>query len=521
LATPFSEEMVVHEQEASPPRAWLYRYEATGIQEYILTTERMREMAAASSLVEELGEVLEKALPGDAEVLMSAAGTATVRFTSEIAAQSFTERWPMLVARKVPGLALVQYRLGVERDDLSESIAPLHRGLEAARNEPFVDLPEAGPLLARAGRTGLPAVAFRKDEQKFYELRGLVDAATRAKLRRTDLKHEDERYGVDKRLALADGRRFVEELSELGEGYAAVVHTDGNGVGAFLTGARLNHESYREFSKGLGEVTLDAARAAVQALASREHAADLVRIRPLVLGGDDLTVVITAEHALAFVERFTSEFERRSREKLGRFRAEGFTASSGVAFVKIGFPFHQAYRLAEQLCLAAKNALRSEADATPSAVLFHRVTTATIAPWEVIRQEELSAIGADKAVNTGALSAGPWRIDPIHPHSLAALQKLVEAMAATPRGSLREWLRIARNDLRRATAHWERMMEVLRSTSRQAGNRRHEELTETLRELGVDAETGWEKGASRTPLLDALVWSNLSPGGDRLWREDA
>jgi hypothetical protein len=85
----------------------------------------------------------------------------------------------------------------------------------------------------------------------------------------------------------------------------------------------------------------------------RERACPLV---PLIVGGDDLTVLIDGRFALAFVRDYLQRFGERTRTDLIR-HASGrhcLTASAGVAIVTPHFPFSTAYHIAEQLCASAK-----------------------------------------------------------------------------------------------------------------------------------------------------------------------
>ncbi len=106
----------------------------------------------------------------------------------------------------------------------------------------------------------------------------------------------------------------------------------------------------------------------------------VVPVVPIVLGGDDVTVLVAGRYALVFAAAFLREFEKLSRgdpvlthvlpadarshictgeEPAGgrcrRGEGVGLTAAAGVALVKWQFPFSQAYRLAEQLCSSAKS----------------------------------------------------------------------------------------------------------------------------------------------------------------------
>ena len=83
---------------------------------------------------------------------------------------------------------------------------------------------------------------------------------------------------------------------------------------------------------------------------------------PIVLGGEDLAILVRGDLAVAFARAFLEAFERESRARLGELAdrhgleglGQGLTACAGVALVKASHPFHLAFDLAEALCAHAK-----------------------------------------------------------------------------------------------------------------------------------------------------------------------
>ena len=158
--------------------SWLYRYEAKGIQEYILATEKLAEMLGASALIEDLAtEARGRAEGLGGTFIAGAAGSATFEFADAATLQGFAATWPMRVAQLLPGLKMVQAWAevsgGRHGEVLRDEVLPR---LETERNRPLVELPEAGPLIARARRTGRPALFSGRREED-----GLRDAATQQK----------------------------------------------------------------------------------------------------------------------------------------------------------------------------------------------------------------------------------------------------------------------------------------------------------------------------------------------------
>ena len=167
----------------------------------------------------------------------------------------------------------------------------------------------------------------------------------------------------------------------------AVVHADGNGLGEiFLKFAdHIDFEKdtaskevlnsryvkrLRAFSLALDVCTENAFIAALAEIAEREFHQDegkVLPLLPIILGGDDLTVMCDGKDALRFTNKFLTAFEvetaRIDHEIFGdiiskvagnAFTPKRLSACAGVAIVKPHFPFSAAYDLAEGLITSAK-----------------------------------------------------------------------------------------------------------------------------------------------------------------------
>lgn len=446
--------------------AWLYRYEAKSIQSWILGTDRLIELKGGSTLIQRLDEHAAASAEPSA-FLYAAAGAGTARFSSKEALERFARWWPVWVSRYAPGLELVQ--AWVEGDDLTT----LRERLGAQRNAPPAALPEAGPWVARAGRSGLPAVS--RDGTKG----GLLDAGTRARVRATrsddalgDLLSE----GLEDFTFETDLQRYPED-----EG-VALVHADGNGIGQVIHG--MSTDQLEAFSHELRRAAIEAGRSAVAGLfdferrdADVRRSGELVlRGRPIVAGGDDFTFLVRGRAGIALAHRWITTFESATR-RLGMNQGAGLTACAGVVLVRRGFPFRQQHALAEHLCDTAKRRFRS-APEEGSRMAFTRVTT-----------------------SLGEASAPSWSIQ-----DLERLADLVRKAASLPRGKLHQWS--AEPDPARRAAFWDRLKEVAEQDD--AG--RWSAFEESLGALG-DRTVAAIRGA--------LEWSRVAPPhSDLLWRDE-
>ncbi len=483
--------------------AFVYRAEAKGIQSWILASDRLRELKGGSALIDGLAadaHALFRRVGARGTLVSAAAGAVEVHFDDADTLARFAAAWPLVVEARAPGLTLVHAWTPASQR------AHLFARLGADRNRHVPDLPEAGPLAARSARTGLPAV--RRGEN------GMEDRIVRAKLAAAHGRGLDD-------LLPRDDLHFCDDAEQLGDSYLAVVHADGNGVGALFQQEQ-DAAACRALSENLTRATRAAAKRAVTALVawSQEQERLLapthgdgktrVRARPVVLGGDDLTFLVDAAYAMPFTHHFLAAFE----EETAGF-GKRLTACAGVAFVKTGFPFHAAHDLAESLCKAAKAGLRGNDGSTArSGLLFHRVTTSsTDTDWTDILDGEL----AGRAGGTSwFLSGGPYDLERLH-----ALAALTARTRDVPRKALREWLTLVQIDPSRASAHWKRAQEVAGAESSVWKN-----FAAALEALGHDPGTGWEQTARHagrrgpafhTALADALAWRTLQPDdADRL-----
>ena len=173
----------------------------------------------------------------------------------------------------------------------------------------------------------------------------------------------------------------------------AVIHIDGNGVGGIMKDLndskdrvapaefqeeigcdRDDPDALRRFLLAVNERLQNAVEHAFAAAwtridelshrddkrAGREHAA--IPVVPVILGGDDVTVITSGDYALPFAAAYLRYYEEATRsDPILRYLTppEGqgtgpMTAAAGVAIVKRNFPFHIAYELAEKLVERAK-----------------------------------------------------------------------------------------------------------------------------------------------------------------------
>ena len=468
-------------------------FEAKSIQDYILRSGRLRHIVGASELIDSLTRDLlddtlkALALKEGADVHLSRrAGGAVYLFSaSSKARDGFRDLWSALVRQYAPNLEFVA--ASGHGDSDYDAYLDASRGLQAARNRQPAWLPAGTPVTAYAPRTGNPAV---RCDRKL----GLQDAAT--------ARFGTDRFWrsgklTDKFARAVPVDRWPRNLEHRSEGdgshfpflpdnrYLAIVHADGNGLGQVLRqlGAQARTEPghfvalFRDFSEAVAEATQDAARQATEQilLSACGDEDGPVPARPIVLGGDDLTLLVRADLALAFTETFLRAFEDETQARLGALRGKypqltalpsALTAGAGIAFVKSSHPFHLAHALAESLAKYAKQAAKGKLAADERiapTIAYHRVTTASHGDYQDILEQEMTFGTRAPRIRT---TLGVYGIDPSPPQGLPALadlQTLVDLLAGEgmARGPARQILSLLgqdRDDARRRYVRWREVM---------------------------------------------------------------
>ena len=464
-------------------------FEANAIQSYILQGGRLRDIVGASYLLDQLcsadiasacsqvhlKEVFDDPV-GERQIMFTrkASGAIYAVLGSLGAAQELAALWSLWVRQRCPGLSFNQ-ALSSE-DSVFKVIGAGSKALGHARSMPATALPTAAPLVERSPRTGFAATK----RSKVFEQTELVDSAVAA--RRLVIK-EAQGDNQNKLLPPANGTtRYVYpvnldfdpegEADEYGFPFSGqnrsvgVLHADANGLGQVLLSIIAAAESDpknagKHFPKFLATLS---ARVADATVAAGRQAVELVLVpeafdvpgrqthvlpaRPILLAGDDLTIILRSDVALNFLATFSSAFEQETNNSFAKLRKEEFarpfvnqlpaalTMCAGVQFVRNNFPFAHALHLAEDLCSAAKNQARAlqskhKLALTPPAVCFHRMTTSLADEASAQSLQGLGAYGlgsnnkehskaglpslqglaslAGALSNTGHISAGPMR----------------------------------------------------------------------------------------------------------------
>ena len=376
-------------------KKYLYGAAVQGIQSFIFRTNVLREIVAASAEVQRIcmdgseGLFSQYEEPGGQSVIR-AAGNVKYVFQTEAACRRAVLEFPKILMNHAPGISVSQAVVMMDGDgDFQRASDELEKKLREQRNRPSVGVRQFGLLgMQRVRRTGLPeTLAAANGTMKKEMPQGMNLARTM--------------FG-EEMLQRARTSNCIEDFIGQND-WMAIIHADGNGLGQVVQAIARDKDQFAKFSRNLDKATCQAAQRAFTMLSEEQkvNARGIIPMRPVVLGGDDLTLICRGDLALDFVGNYLECFEEETETYLGDILKENhlygsrphLTACAGIAFIKSAYPFHYGYDLAETLCSQAKADAKKEKhlvdNLAPSCLMFHKVQDSFIEDYTGIVQREL------------------------------------------------------------------------------------------------------------------------------------
>lgn len=501
---------------------YAYLFEAKGIQRYIFDSGPLRDLVGASDLVAGLASsgdpdpsgLLQQALSaldlqGSIGFSRCAGGSFCAHSDDVLSLQRLRGLWRLAVGLRCPGLELSDAG-PVAGDGPIEALRNAYDAGGAVRENTAAELPPAGhPLAAFNPRTGRLMTARYKHGQDLVPV-DVVSGAHRA--RAQELQHSRDPDSVARRflarLTHEDDKPFVfprnlerdEEDTFANPAFPflkedqriAVVHADLSGLGQIFqraTQAATRRQTMLQLAMAIERAIEAAARAATKELllpkampwpstSARQH---IIPARPVVLGGDDITILVRADLALPFAQRLLIDIEQQSASSLAELSRhlgseaaalklpERLSACAGIAVVKAGQPFLMANELAESLCSFAKRSAKFTMSGAerkppyPALLAFHNAQSTLQQHYQTILGQEMTAPGGIR------LTANPYLVGRSDSETASCeydrLLALARALDGVPqgRGKLLEAARFLFEDKQAAQESWKRWREVLSS----------------------------------------------------------
>jgi hypothetical protein len=415
--------------------AYLYGASVQGIQGFIFQTNKLKEIVGASELVEQIctTKFLEVTgiLKDDKNLIINAAGNIKYIFEDKTKCEHLVRIFPKIIMDFAPGITISQAVVPTT-GDLPKDIDCLEQLLKAQRSKASMPIETGFMGLERDRRAG--GVAFISRNKRKGGIEEICEA-THKKLQKSDpeyqykdeLQKENLFFKIsNKVVSKEEVPHDVEKITESGKNsWLAIIHADGNALGILLQtlGKKLKENKVSEekvktafstFSKSLDTATKEAARIAFENVIKVDLTKYKYPIRPVILGGDDLTVIIRADLALDFTIKFLEAFEKET-EKQFKFLFDdyeikgfenGITACAGIAYIKEKYPFHYGVHLAELLTGKAKKFSKKDGKPIPpSSLSFYKVQSSFIESLEDMTEKTLTA-----TISNVSFDYGPYLI---------------------------------------------------------------------------------------------------------------
>lgn len=383
------------------------------------------EQESGAESIEEV--VKSNQLPADCYVAYIGGGNTLILFKEEVAGENnsnlkrIVQEFTSTLLCKYPGLKIGAAIGDIQLDEanFSASISAMYQQLQQNKQKihPVVNVPMTGHTLP-CPVNGESANAYIKD--------GLTVGGPRfishEVLAKTEMAEEANQKLADRfRDALNQEvqYQFPQEFNNLGsqegDNYLAIVHIDGNSMGERFNQCKTLAERTK-LSRTVASVTEKAFYQIVKLAASispKQYLSEGIDVgssnhpylpmRPIIIGGDDVTFVCHARLAVVLAQAFMKELEDLSRKKLGELsKDENDTAiysCAGIAILNVSYPFFRGYELAEQMCAKTKEQAREKGGSWLDFIILHGEQAPTV---DQIREQEYTS------VKGGQLHFGPY-----------------------------------------------------------------------------------------------------------------
>ena len=495
---------------------FLYGLTIHSIQGYIFQTNKLKEIAGASELVEQIctgmfAKIIKTTAEGlkdDENAIRNAAGNVRYLFDDLETCKELVRTFPKKILEFAPGIHISQAVVQIKETDVFQTKSEELEGLlTAQRNNPIRPVDLGYIAINRSRRTGLPSVERKKDnnEALINDRATVCKRACFERSKGTKNRVNTDFFGeVDFKDRMPDDFEAMVS-SNPNYSWLAVIHADGNNMGQALQSlGNTNAETLKAFSKAVDLATKTAAQNAFKATMSTFEIENtkIIPFRPIIVGGDDLTVICRADLALKFTQAYLEHFKKETETNFKNTKLStlenGLTACAGIAFVKVSYPFHYAISLAEKLCSHAKTNAKAKPTVnglTPSCLMFHKVQDSFVEEYSEIIKRELTA-----KLSKCGFDFGPYYTieTPTIDGLLKSASELNGKEGNAIKSSLRQWLTDLHNNEDLANQRMNRLLSV--------GNHK------IIDKLGLRVSKGMF--GTKSPVYDWLTVLSLNSNND-------
>lgn len=429
------------EQETHTGKKHLVLLDTDHIKKYVFATDKLKEIRGASAMLDELNriemETLAQELDPDAQIIYANGGAGLFRVSDanpeDLIRRVQQQYRAKTVSGSITGVSLPES----SADNEQELLQHLFLNAQIAKAEPpCIQTIITHPLFKLCESCGVEyavktTAELREDEEErpgntnpellclscFNKRRRDIEIKSeigREINRLSNHPHQEDPgsqklwdcllFGVRDRLNEFTGRSLNRpaDLNQLGEmsrpsNYIALIYADGNNMGTIID--NLSVAQLGEFSTtvdaGIRQAVVDAIRGPLWPAPGQA----CFPFDILLLGGDDLVMVTTAQKAIDAAIKITTSFYAHTkgiRNMVHQQAGEhGPTLSVSVVFIHAKFPFATSLSLAESALKFTKKAFARQrienANATPQGMInFMVVHSSNTLDFTTLYEQELS-----------------------------------------------------------------------------------------------------------------------------------
>lgn len=359
------------------------------IQDYIFSSNRLKDNIGASYLIKHFFDDI------NTEEGFCGGGNLFRLCQDEQEAQSIIRELSIKIYESCPGLSFsVAYLPDFDTEDFQNSMDRLQKKLheEKNRRQQQSTLPSYGinaqcsssPYSAELVCKTPPDAGDMLSKQVYAKRQAAASALREAQsLYRNEL-----------------GTEFIlpENFDDLGqdkgsESFIAVIHIDGNQIGDLFQ-KQATFEACKKLSTEI-DSACELAFKNMLSMAVKEITTGkwqhynkrlkksamqkYLPIRPLFIGGDDITFISEGRLGLSLAIEFMNQFSQNMKH-------HDISSCAGIALAKTNYPFYQVHKLASSLCRSAKNK-RLATDSKLDHLDYHIISSSVNQELGDIRQE--------------------------------------------------------------------------------------------------------------------------------------
>ncbi|HNU97088.1 MAG TPA: hypothetical protein PKG99_00255, partial [Candidatus Syntrophosphaera thermopropionivorans] len=333
-------------------------------------------------------------------------GNLYLQCKTEDEAKNIVRNLSKRIFEKAPGLSFNAVILKAEEEkDFSYRMQRLYQKMaeEKRTHHQITTLPSYG-INAQCSAGPLSAQYLDNSEGSRKYISEVVQ------VKRIAAKRAESEFKDKYKEALGDDFEPTDEFLKISplkgeDSHIAVVHIDGNGIGAIFSTLKTLSD-YQEFSNKLNNDMQQALRETIKILEDKIRKGEwdynyktvneqnilkyILPLRPIYIGGDDITFVCEGRLGIELSCIFIEEVQKL-------LNRDDVSFCAGVAIAKTNFPFFQIYKAADALCRSAKNKrlqdIKEEvAKKSDSYIDFHMINSSVYSNLEKVRKIQYTSI---------------------------------------------------------------------------------------------------------------------------------